>query len=98
MITKPAVSGQPPITLSATGVAISNGCELIAVHYLNLTEGVGRVDIYDGLAIPANLRITLGAAAQNGTDDFSPAQPMKFFNQVRVVFTTGTGVVTLLSN
>lgn len=95
---KPAVSGQPPITISATGVAVNNGCEVVGFHYLNTTAGAGRIDIYDGVATPGNLRVTLGADAANATDDFCPAQPMKFNHQVRVVFTTGTGVVTVLSN
>jgi hypothetical protein len=98
MITKPAVSGKAPITVTATGVPISTGGELVAVHYVNTTAGVGRVDIYDGTATPGNLRITLGAGVDGNSDDFCPTQPMKFKVQVRVVFTTGTGVVTLLAN
>lgn len=98
MISKPAVAGRGPITIGSSGVAISSACELIALHYLNTTAGAGRVDIYDGNATPGNLKITLGAAAANGTDDFCPSQVMKFENEVRVVFTTGTGVVTILAN
>lgn len=98
MVTKPAIANRGPITVSVSGVAISSPAELIAVHYLNLTGGVGRVDIYDGPAIPANLRITLGAGITSGTDDFCPNQPGAFKANVNVQFTTGSGVVTLLAN
>lgn len=95
---KPSVAKRGPITLSGTGVAISSPCEVVALHFLNTTAGAGRIDIYDGTATPGNLRITLGADAANASDDFCPAQPMSFKNVVRVVFTTGTGVVTVLAN
>lgn len=98
MVTKPSTARRGPATVSATGVAIDNPCELVAVHYLNTTAGAGRVDIYDGVATPGNLKITLGADAANATDDFTPAMLCTFRNQVRVVFTTGTGVVTVLAN
>lgn len=98
MIIKPSVAKRGPITITDDGIAISSPCEVVAFHYLNTTAGVGRVDIYDGNATPGNLRVTLGAAAQNGTDDFCPAQPMSFKRNVNIVSTTGTGVVTVLAN
>lgn len=98
MVSKPAVANRGPIVVSASGVAISSPAELIAVHYLNTTAGAGRVDIYDGNAIPGNLRISLGSDAANGNDDFCPSQTMGFKNNVNVQLTTGTGAVTLLAN
>ncbi len=97
-ISKPAIANRGPIVLIATGVAISTAAELIAVHYVNTTGGAGRVDIYDGNATPGNLKITLGSDAANGNDGFAPSQTMAFRNNVTVVFTTGTGAVTILAN
>jgi len=98
MLTKPSVAKRGPIVIVDDGVAISSPCEVVAFHYLNTTAGAGRVDIYDGNATPGNLKVVLGAAAANGTDDFCPAQPMSFKNEVRKVSITGTGVVTVLAN
>lgn len=97
MIGKPAVAGKPPIVVTATGTPFTGKAEVIAIHYFNSTAGAGRVDIYDGIATPGNLRITLGSDAANGNDSFEPTQPFNF-DQMRVVFTTGTGVVTILAN
>lgn len=94
MLSKPSIGGAP-ITVTATGVAVTRGGEILAFHYLNTTAGAGRVDIYDGVATPGNLRVTLGSDAQNGNDNFGSVQGMRFNNEVRVVFTTGTGVLTI---
>ncbi len=98
MVNKPAVAQISPIVLTASGNAISNGCELVAVHYVNTTSGVGQIDIYDGNETPGNRKITLGVAVVGGSDDFCPTQPMKFKNCVNVQFTTGTGFVTIVAN
>lgn len=84
--------------MSATGTAISAGCELVSVHYVNTTAGIGQVDIYDGNATPGNKKITLGSGVAGNSDDYCPAQPMPFKNYVNVVFTTGTGFVTIQAN
>jgi len=97
MVVKPSVSGQPPIISSGNSQAVNNGCELIGVHYLNLTAGAGRINLRDGGAA-GEIRVVLGASAQNGSDDFCPSQPMKFKNGIYVELATGTGVVTLLTN
>lgn len=96
-ISKPAVSGKPPITTTGNTLSVSSGCELVAVHYLNLTAGVGRINLRDGSA-NGEIRVVLGAAVVSGTDDFCPTQPMKFNNGIYVELATGTGVVTLLVN
>lgn len=96
-ISKPAVAGKAPITTTGNAQAVSNSCELVAVHYLNLTAGVGRINLRDG-ASNGQIRVVLGAAVVSGTDDFCPAQPMKFENGIYVELATGTGVVTLLVN
>lgn len=94
MINKPAVSSNPPIIVTASGVVSASGREIIAIHYLNTTAGVGRVDVTGGTT---NEGVTLGAGVQNGTDSFEPVQPAKF-SKIVVTFTTGTGVVTILTN
>ena len=102
MISKPSTATKPPVVISDSATlsqrTLSKGTEFISLHYLNTTAGVGRVDIYDGIIAPSNLRITLGAAAASGTDDFNPSQNFTFINEPIVVFTTGTGAVTILRN
>ena len=97
MISKPAVSGKPPVTRSTSGLVASTGTEVINIHYLNLTEGAGRVNVRDGGAA-GEIRIVLSSNAANGNDDYSPAQPAKFINNVYIEFATGTGAVSVLMN
>jgi len=97
-ISKPAVAGNIPTTIEATGIAVSGPCELVAVHYFNTTAGAGRIDIYDGAATPGNRKLTLGVGAVGQSDSYCPAQPQKFRTNINVVFTTGTGVVNISSN
>jgi hypothetical protein len=97
MLFKPSVAGKAPIISTGNSQAVSASCELVAVHYLNLTAGVGRINLRDGGAA-GEIRVTLGAAVVSGTDDFCPSQPAKFLKGIYVELATGTGVVTLLVN
>lgn len=97
MLSKPSVAQRPPIINSGNSSAIDTPCELVAVHYLNLTAGVGRINLRDGGAA-GEIRVVLGAAVVSGTDDFCPTQPMKFLKGIYVELATGTGVVTLVLN
>jgi hypothetical protein len=90
---KPSVAANPPIIVTATGNVSISPREVVAIHYLNTTAGAGRVDITGA----SNEGVTLGSDAANGNDDFCPSQPMKF-KKIVVTFTTGTGVVTILTS
>lgn len=94
MITKPAVT-RVPIIVTGTGTVSLADREIVSIHYLNTTAGVGRVDITDGEG--ATSGIVLGAGIASGVDDWCPAQPAKF-KKIVVTFTTGTGVVTIQVN
>ena len=103
IIVKPSVSGRPPIAIEGTGTtpinATSTAAEIIAFHYVNTTAGIGRVDIFDGAPQgTTNLKLTLGSNANGGNDDFSPSQPILFRVKVVIVFTTGTGILTIHLN
>lgn len=91
---KPSVTGNKPISVTATGTVSTSGREIVGIHYLNTTAGVGRIDIQVGTT---NEVITMGAAAANGTDHISLPQVIKA-DKIIVTFTTGTGVVTLFTN
>lgn len=94
MIVKPAVTGVP-IIVTASGTVSNAPREIVSIHYLNTTAGVGRVDINDGGV--ANQGVVLGSDAANGNDDWCPAQPARFAKIV-VTFTTGTGAVSIQVN
>lgn len=102
MITKPAVAGKRPVVIrdsdTLTTRTFSAGTEFVSLHYVNTTAGAGRVDVYDGVVTPSNLRISLSSDAANGNDDYSPAQNWRFNGAAIFVFTTGTGAVTILAN
>lgn len=93
MVTKPAVT-RIPILVIATGTVSVSAREVVSIHYLNTTAGVGRVDITDG---SSNQGVTLGSDAANGNDSWTPVQPAKF-DKIIVTFTTGTGVVSIQTN
>lgn len=93
-IFKPATT-TTPLVITATGTYSVSPREIVSIHYLNTTAGVGRVDITDG--IEANKGITLGAGIASGTDHWYSAQPATF-RKIIVTFTTGTGVVTIQTN
>lgn len=95
MISKPAVTGIP-LRVTTTGSVALGGREIVSIHYVNTTAGVGRVDISE-VGGAANEGITLSSDAANGNDHWVSSQPVKF-DTIVVTFTTGTGVVTLQVN
>ena len=94
MVVKPAVTNRPPITVTESQTVSASEREVIAIHYVNSTAGVGLVRVWNG---NANETVWLGSNANGGNDSFTPAQNMKF-SKVVVDFVTGTGYVTLLMN
>ena len=97
MISKPAVSGKPPVVRTTSGIVASTSTEVINIHYFNTTAGVGRVNVRDG-GPAGEIRIVLGGVAANSSVDYSPAQPAKFTQNVYIEFATGTGAVSVLMN
>ena len=95
MISKPAVSGRVPIIVTTSQTVSVSEREIIALHYVNNTAGVGQVRVTDGSGATAG--VVLGAAVVGGSDDFCPTQPMKF-NKIVVTFDTGTGYLSILTN
>jgi len=93
MTTKPAVT-PVPIIVTGTGTVSLSAREIVSIHYLNTTAGVGRVDISDG---ETNEGIVLGSGVQGSTDHWTSSQPVKF-KKLIVTFTTGTGVVSIQTN
>lgn len=80
--------------VNAAGTISASPREIVSIHYFNSTAGAGKVTIHDG---SGNKGIILGAAAANGTDDWCPAQPVRF-ERIIVEFTTGTGTITIQTN
>lgn len=93
MIVKPSNSSTP-IIVNSSGTISTSAKEIVSIHYVNTTAGVGKVTIHDG---SGNGGVVLGSDANGGSDDWSPAQPAKF-NKIIVDFTTGTGHVILQVN
>lgn len=93
MISKPAVA-RKPIIVTTSQIVSESGREIVALHYVNTTAGVGQVTVTNGVG---NEGIVLGSDAQGGSDNFCPAQPMPF-SKIVVTFVTGTGHLTILTS
>lgn len=85
-----------PIKVTTAGQVALGAREVVSIHYVNTTAGVGRVDINDANE-EANEGITLSSDAANGSDHWTSSQPVRF-DGIIVRFTTGTGVVTIQTN
>lgn len=93
MVVKPAVT-RVPIIVTATGVVGNGVYEVVSIHYVNTTAGVGQVTVTNN---NINEGVVLGSDAVGGSDDWCPAQPAKF-TKLQVNFNTGTGYVVIQVN
>lgn len=91
---KPSLANNAPIIVTSSQTVSTSAREVVAIHYVNTTGGVGQV-IVRGSEV--NKGVVLGSDASGGNDSFEPSQPMKF-DKLIVTFTTGSGLVSILTN